>query len=265
MAAETVRALLPAEPARRRRWSGLYGFAMTELRVQLHETLALATSMIVQTVFIVFVWVLSPGLLPFALVGAILFSVFQIGERVLNESAYVRIDHRLAELYHASPLTPEAYFLGMSMGIMAAYSAPVTALFVLAELVHPLPLLAVGVLLAVMLALWMFAASIGYMLSTTFEDSRAIWPYSSLLYNGFGVLPPVFYSFAEWSRIAPAPVVPLVLVLPPSASAALVTYAEGLTPLSSGEVLLAAGSILVEAVAIFGLAVYWARRAAREV
>ncbi len=250
--------------ALRSRWQGARGFTETEVRVQTHETLALATSMIVQTVFIVFVWLLDRSILPFAMVGAVIFSVFQIGERVTNEAAYIRIDHRLTELYHASPLTPEAYFLGIATGIMIAYLPPVVVLVILTEIVHPMGPLAAGVFALSLVAIWLFAASLGYTFSTLFHDSRAIWPYSSLFYNAFGVLPPVFYPFVVWKAIIPAAVEPAGLLVPPSAAAALITWAEGLTPLSTGEVLTAAGSLTFFALATFAFAVHWARRMARE-
>lgn len=270
----TIERTLPGVTARRpeggarsagSRWQGLLAFTATELRVQLHETLALATSMIVQVVFIVFVWVLARELLPWALVGAVLFSVFQIGERVTNEAAYIRIDHRLTELYHASPLTPEAFFLGIAAGIMVAYLPPVGFLIVVAEVVHPMGVFAAGVFALCLLGLWLFASSLGYVFSTLFEDSRAIWPYSSLFYNAFGVLPPVFYPLATWRSIGvPSIFQPVALLLPPSAAAALVTWAEGITPLSSSDVLTASLSIAVAALGLFAFAVHWARVAARE-
>lgn len=257
-----------AAPGREReappRFQGTLAFALTELRVQGHESLALATSMIVQSVFIVFVWILSPGLLPFALIGAVIFSVFQIGERVLNEAAYVRIDHNLGQLYHASPLTPESYFVGMASGVMTAYLPPVVFLIALAFVVHPFGVFPALVLAGALGFLFLFAASMGYIFSTLFKDSRAIWPYSSLFYNAFGVLPPVFYPLATWKAVIPPSIEPLALMLPPSASAALVTWAEGLTPLSAVEAALAFGSIALEALLLFAFAIFWARRAATE-
>lgn len=246
------------------RFQGVVAFTATELRVQLHESLALATSMVVQTVFIVFVWVIDGQLLPWTLVGAVIFSVFQVGERVTNEAAYVRIDHRLTELYHASPLTPEAYFLGIAAGIMIAYSTPVFVLIAIAEIVHPMSLFAAGIFALALVAIWLFAASLGYTFSTLFMDSRAIWPYSSLFYNAFGVLPPVFYPFAEWRQLIPSAVEPVALLLPPSAAAALVTWAEGLTSLSPSELATACLSLFLTSTLVFAFALYWARVAARE-
>jgi ABC-2 type transport system permease protein len=249
------------------RWVGTGAFLWTEVRVQLHEGLAIGTSMIVQVVLLVFVWVLQPALLAFALLGAIVYSMFMIGQRVQNEAAYVRIDHKLNELYHASPLTAEGYFVGMAGGVLLAYSPPILALVVLAEVFHPLPPLALGVLAGAMGAIWLFTSGLGYVISTLFRDMRAIWPWASLLTNLFGVLPPVFYPLP----LLPAAATPVALVLPPSAAAILVEWAAGLRwhgatiPPTSGDVVVAAVALAVEAVALFSFGVYWARRTVRRI
>lgn len=242
------------------RWAGTGVFCATEVRVQFHEWLAILTGTIVQAVLLIFVWVLAPGLLAIALVGALVYSVFLVGQRVLNEAAYVRIDHKLNELYHASPMSPEAYFLGMSSGIFLAYLPPILVIAVITVLVAPFNLLTWAVLAACMIAVWSVSATMGYFISTLFRDMKTIWPYSSLITNLFGIVPPVFYPL----HLVPAAWRWLALVLPTSSAAALVNGAAGFETLSSGDVLLAGGSLAVEAIALFAFGIYWARRTARE-
>jgi hypothetical protein len=245
---------LPQRPFR-----GLPAFFWTEALVQLHEELAMATSMVVQGVLLVFVYILNPALIGVALVGAVIFSLFAMGQRVLNEAAYVRIDHKANDLYLAGPLSPEAYFLGMSTGILAVYLPPVFVVAVLAVIVAHLAFVPVALLIGLGALVWVCSASIGYVFSTAFRDNRAIWAYSSLFFNVFGVLPPVFYPFG----LFPAPLRPIVLLMPPSAAAALVQNAIGAASLSSSEVSLATVGLIVEAVALFTFAVFWARRTVR--
>ncbi|MFI5418737.1 MAG: hypothetical protein ACHQ2Y_07585 [Candidatus Lutacidiplasmatales archaeon] len=241
-------------------FTGLRAFTATELRVQLHERTVVLTSMIVQVVLLIFVSILAPTLLAVALVGALVFSMFALGQRVQNEAAYIRVDHKLNELYLASPLKPEAYFLGMSLGILIAFLPPILVLAVVAELViHMSAVTALAIVLGAA-AVWLFSCSTGYIVSTWFKDMRAIWPYSSLFYNLFGVLPPVFYPLA---RVAPA-WQPVALLVPPSAATGLIQWTMGDASLSLGEVVLAAGVLAVGALGTFALAVYWARRTVRE-
>src|SRR3990170_4829595 len=221
------------------RFAGTGVFLATEVRVQFHEWPAIAMGTMVQAILLVFIAVLNPSLLPIALVGSLAYSMFLIGQRVLNEAAYVRIDHKLNELYHASPLSPEAYFLGMSGGMLVAYLPPALLLFAILEVVHPLGLGALGVLVLVLLAVWAFSSTLGYVISTLFKDMRTIWPYSSLLTNLFGIVPPVFYPL----HFVPAVLQPIVLAMPTSSAAALVNWAEGLEPLAGWQVALAAGPL----------------------
>jgi ABC-2 type transport system permease protein len=239
---------------------GTVAFSLTQLRVQAHEGVAIFTSMITQAVLLIFVTILARQYLSVALLGAILFSLFQLGQRVLNEAAYIRVDHKLNQLYLASPLTPGAYFLGIAFGVLLTYLGPILVLVALAAVLVPItPLLGLE-LLAVGFAVWLFASSMGYVVSTVFRDMRAIWSYSSVLFSLFGVLPPVFYPF----HLFPKALHPLALLMPPSAAAAILQ--NTLTPgtLTPSELLLAAVGLAAETLALFAFAVYWARLTARE-
>lgn len=240
---------------------GFRAFLWTEVLVQAHENLAMATSMVVQGVLLVFVWILDPALIGVAFLGAILFSMFAMGQRVLNEAAYIRIDHKANDLYLAGPLSPEAYFLGMSAGILLVYCTPVAILWILALLVVHLTAGVALLLLGVSALVWISAASIGYVFSTFFRDNRAIWAYASLFFNAFGVLPPVFYPFDKF----PEALRPLALLMPPSAAAAIVQHAIGATTLTPGALLLASLGLVVESALLFLFAVYWSRRTVRGV
>ncbi len=250
----TSDALAPSRP-----FAGTGAFLWTEVLVQGNERLAMLTSMVVPGVILVFVEILNPALIGVALVGAVIFSTFTMGQRVLNEAAYLRIDHKANDLYLAGPLTPEAYFLGMSVGILVIYVAPTVFLGILAAIVIPLTVSAGLELLALAAVVWLFAASTGYVFSTFFRDNRAIWAYSSLFFNIFGVLVPVFYPLG----LFPEALRPIVLLMPPSAAAALVQSAIGAASITAGQAALAVGGLVVETVVVFLFAIYWARRTVR--
>jgi len=242
------------------RWSGTGVFLATEIRVQFHEWLAIVTGTLTPGALLIFVAVLAPDLIAVTLIGSLVYSMFLIGQRVLNEAAYIRIDHKLNELYHASPLSPEAYFVGIAGGMLVAYLPP--SLFVLGilEILHPLNPGGWLVLAACLLAVWAVSSTIGYVVSTLFKDMKTIWPYSALLTNLFGIVPPVFYPIRfipiEWRSV--------VLILPTSGAAVLVNSAAGLEAITGSEAILAATVLAVEAGAMFAFGIYWARRMARE-
>ena len=244
----------------RLRWAGSGVFLATEIRVQLHEWLAILTGTLTPGALIVFVAILAPELLPVTLVGALVYSMFLIGQRVLNEAAYIRIDHKLNELYHASPLSPESYFVGLAGGMLVAYLPPSLVLLGILQVLHPLDTVAGLTLIVCLLAVWAVSSTIGYVVSTLFKDMKTIWPYSALLTNLFGVVPPVFYRLGSvpvgWRSVA--------LLLPTSAAAVLVDSAAGLETLTRTEATVAAVALAVEALVLFAFGIYWARRTARE-
>jgi len=239
---------------------GLRAFSWTELYVQLHEFTAILTSLVVQVVLLVFVAILAPKLLGVALMGAIVFSMFTLGQRVQNEAAYIRVDHKLNELYLASPLSPESYFFGMSLGVLMAYLPPVAILVGVTYYLTGFSALTGLVLLLAGGAVWVFSCSLGYIISTFFRDMRAIWAYASILYNLFGVLPPVFYPIG----FLPSSLRTAALIVPPSAAAGLAQWSMNASALSGAEVLLAGAVLTAEALGMFLLAVVWARRSVRE-
>ena len=242
------------------RWAGSGAFLATEIRVQLHEWLAIVTGTLTPGALLIFVAVLAPGLIGVTLIGSLVYSMFLIGQRVLNEAAYIRIDHKLNELYHASPLTPESYFVGIAGGMLIAYLPPSLVVLAILEVLHPLSPGAWLVLAACLIAVWAVSSTIGYVVSTLFKDMKTIWPYSALLTNLFGIVPPVFYPL----RLVPVDWRPLVLLIPTSGAAALVNNAAGLETLSSGETVLAIVALAAEAIGLFAFGIYWARRMARE-
>src|SRR5438445_11727228 len=89
--------------------------------------------------------------------------------------------------------------------MLVAYLPPSLVVLGILELIHPLGLVA-GLTLAVcLLAVWAVSSTIGYVVSTLFKDMKTIWPYSALLTNLFGIVPPVFYPIrfvpVEWRSL----------------------------------------------------------------
>lgn len=252
-----IEAPAPLRPALFR---GTVAFSLTQLRVQWHEGIAVFTSMTTQVVLLLFVWVLARQFLAVALLGAVIFSLFTLGQRVLNEAAYIRVDHKLNQLYLASPLTPAGYFLGIAVGVLLAYLAPVLILLAAAVIFVPFTPAVALVFVPAAFGVWLFTSSLGYVVSTMFRDMRAIWSYASVLYSLFGVLPPVFYPF----HLFPTSLQPIALLLPPSAATALLQNVIAPGTLSTGQVVTAWVGLAIETAAMFAFAVYWARRTAQE-
>src|SRR3989454_5031174 len=143
--------------------------------------------------------------------------------------------------------------------MLVAYLPPSLVVLGILEFIHPLGLVA-GLTLAVcLLAVWAVSSTIGYVVSTLFKDMKTIWPYSALLTNLFGIVPPVFYPI----RFVPVDWRSLVLLLPTSGAAVLVNGVAGLETISGNEAIVAAAALAGGSRALFVFGIYWGRRVAR--
>ena len=241
-----------------RLFRGVGAFFGTELRVQLHESTAVLTSMIVQGVLLVFVTILILPLAGRADGSAHLLSVPD--GPADPERGRVR-PHRSQAQRALSRLADDGRGVLPRHGrrILLAYFPPILVLALITELLVTMSWLTWLVVILTAGAVWIFAVSVGYIISTFFRDMRAIWPYASLFYNLFGVLPPVFYPLHTFT---PA-LQPLALVLPPSAATAIINQVRIGGVLSTDWAILAVTALIVEAVATFVIAVWWARRTVR--
>src|SRR2546422_10447706 len=95
------------------RWGGTGVFLATEIRVQFHEWLAIVTGTPTPGALLIFVAILAPELIAVTLIRSLVYSMFLIPQRVLNGAAYVPIEHKVKQLYHARPLPPQARFVGV--------------------------------------------------------------------------------------------------------------------------------------------------------
>src|SRR2546422_3446638 len=101
--------------------------------------------------------------------------MFLIGQRVGTDAGSIQNAHKLNAPYHATPHSPEAYFVGIAGGMLVAYLPP--SLFVLAilELLQPLSLVAWLVLAACLLSAWGVSSTIAHVLSSLFKGPKTTW------------------------------------------------------------------------------------------
>lgn len=157
--------------------------------------------------FLFFLFVIAPrAVFPYGVVGGVLFTALFTGGGMLNDCAYLRLERQLQQVFVASPVRPLAYLLGMALSELA-FSVPAAALFLaILFLVTPLGLFGFGALLGVFLLAWLMATSLGFFVSTMFNQLREIWPIGTLIFTLLSVLPPIFYPATEiparWQWVA---------------------------------------------------------------
>jgi ABC-2 type transport system permease protein len=84
---------------------------------------------------------------------------------------------------------------------------PATGLFlVILVLVQPVSIGGMIALVGVVLLTWLMATTLGFFISTLFNQLREIWPLGTLVFSTLSVLPPLFYPISKipsaWQWVA---------------------------------------------------------------
>lgn len=211
------------------------------------------TPVLLPFIFLYFLSLISPpSLRPLEIVGAMLFTMQNIGSWVLGDSATWRIECSLQDLFVASPLGRIRYLFGIAFSNLIAM---LPALAVLAALLyevgltngHPLTPYAGLVLAGSLGVMWVLFSSIGIAISSRVRTQREIWPVGNLTFTILGMLSPLYYPISYlpplWRDAAH--------FLPTTYAALLAQGALGITPATPGQMVLYA--VLLAACAVVGL------------
>jgi ABC-2 type transport system permease protein len=175
--------------------------------------------------FLFFLYVIAPrALFPFGVVGGVLFTALFTGNGMLNDAAYLRLERQLQQVFVASPVRPLAFLIGMALSELA-FALPAMVLFLGILLwVHPFSALGLAALVGVVLLTWLMACTLGFFVSTLFQQLREIWPIGTLIFSSLSVLPPVFYP----ATAIPAPYQWVAFLAPSTFAAQLADRVVGL-------------------------------------
>ncbi len=248
----SVEPALPQVPTEGR---ALPAFALVGWRWISRNPAVAITPVVLPFIFLYFLSLISPpSLLPLEIVGAMLFTMQNIGSWTLGDSAFWRIESSLQDLFVASPLSRIRYLFGIAFSNLIAM---VPALAVLAGLLawvgarDGVPLTPIGAVALVvsLFTLWVLFASVGIAISSRVRTQREIWPVGNLTFTFLGMLSPLYYPL----RALPTIWQDVARFLPTTYAALLVQGALGITPASANELLLYAGLLAVSAAA--GLAI----------
>jgi ABC-type multidrug transport system permease subunit len=213
------------------------------------------TPVLLPFIFLYFLSLISPpSYRPLEIVGAMLFTMQNIGSWVLGDSAVWRIECSLQDMFVASPLGRIRYLFGIAFSNLIAMLPALAILTVLLAWVggsdgHPLTVYAGLVLLASLVTLWVLFSSIGIAISSRIRTQREIWPVGNLTFTILGMLSPLYYPITAlppaWQAAAH--------FLPATYAALLAQGALGITPASPDQMLLYGG--LLAACAVVGLGI----------
>jgi ABC-type multidrug transport system permease subunit len=250
--ATTMRSEFPQVPTNGR---ALPAFLIVGWRWISRNPAVAITPILLPFIFLYFLSLISPpSALPLEIVGAMMFTMQNIGSWVLGDSAYWRIEHSLQDMFVASPLSRIRYLFGIAFSNLIAM---LPALAILAALLSwagaregtPLTPGAFFVLVASLAVLWVLFSSVGIGISSRIRTQREIWPVGNLTFTILGMLTPLYYPLSAlpplWQDAA--------RFLPATYAALLVQGALGITPASPAQMVLYA--VLLVAAAGVGLVI----------
>jgi len=213
------------------------------------------TPVLLPFIFLYFLSLISPPSdRPLEIIGAMLFTMQNIGSWVLGDSATWRIECSLQDMFVASPLGRLRYLFGIGFSNLVAMLPALAVLSVLLAWVgrtdgHPLTVYAFFVIVGSLFVLWILFSSIGIAISSRVRTQREIWPVGNLTFTILGMLSPLYYPLSAlppaWQDVA--------RFLPTTYAALLDQGAVGLTPATPFQMLADAGLLLACAAA--GLAI----------
>jgi ABC-2 type transport system permease protein len=205
------------------------------------------TPVLLPFIFLYFLSLISPpSLLPLEIIGAMLFTMQNIGSWVLGDSATWRIECSLQDMFVASPLGRIRYLFGVAFSNLIAMLPALAILVALLAWVggargHPLTPFGALALFASLFTLWILFSSIGIAISSRIRTQREIWPVGNLTFTLLGMLSPLYYPLSAlpplWQDAA--------RFLPTTYAALLAQGALGITPASPGQLALYAGLLAV--------------------
>jgi|SRR5580658_2136587 ABC-2 type transport system permease protein len=213
------------------------------------------TPVLLPFIFLYFLSLISPpSLLPLEIIGAMLFTMQNIGSWTLGDSAFWRIECSLQDMFVASPLSRIRYLFGIAFSNLIAMLPALVILLVLLMWVggqhgYPFTPLAAVALFAGLFALWILFSSIGIAISSRIQTQREIWPVGNLTFTFLGMLSPLYYPISAlpllWQDVA--------RFFPTTYAALLVQGALGITPATPLQMAFYAALLGISAIA--GLAI----------
>lgn len=195
-------------------------------------------------IFLYFLGLITPrSALPGEVVGAMIFVSQNIGNWVLGDSAYWRINLGLQDLFVASPLGKTRYLFGIALSNLLAALPAYAVLAIVLSLLVPISLIGWLILFGTLGVIWILFSGIGIAISSRIRSRREIWPVGNFAFTALGMLSPLYYPLS-----ALPPVLQKVAIFLPG------TYAASLAKGGTGIIPTPPMTLLVDALLLLGLA-----------
>ena len=221
-------------------------YAMVNYPIVLISTILAPFSLL-----IVITFVSHGALTPIAIGGALIMTMISSGTSLQQDLSHLKNDFKVQDMVVSSPAKAWIYLLGMSLSEII-YSIPALAvLVVLAALYIHTDIIGYLAITSVLLIMFTFASSLGFLLSTLSSDIVQSWAFSGIVSTILSALPPVYYPITY----IPLPFQYLAYLSPATYAAEIVQNITGLASFSRGTILVDWAVIIIITLIITLLAV----------
>ena len=195
-------------------------YAMINYPIVLVSTILAPFSLLLVITFI------SRGALtPIAIGGALIMTMISSGTSLQQDLSHLKNDFKVQDMVVSSPVTSWIYLLGMSISELVYALPALIVLTVLAALYIHTSALGYLSIIGVMLVMFTFACSLGFLLSTLSSDVVQGWAFSGIVSTVLSALPPVYYPITY----IPKPFQIIAYLSPATYAAQIVQNVTGLT------------------------------------
>ncbi len=191
-------------------------FAKMNIKPNVRSYFTFLAILLVPFVPVFFIWLLGMNTLQ-GFAGALVMAITFTGLGIANDVVLYRKLYKLQDMFVASPVSPLAYVLGISLSsLILSLPSIATSLTILAIKLH-LELIKIIEIIIVILLTWITITSLAFALATYIESLTHVSSLSSAMSIILGILPPVYYPI----KLIPNPYRVIAYLAPTTHSAQL--------------------------------------------
>ncbi len=181
------------------------------------------------SILVVIFFVSHGALLTVAIEGGLIMTMITSGMSLQTDLSHLKNDFKLQDMIVASPTGASMYLFGMAISELVYAIPAIAVLLALAILFAHMSAISWLVLIAVMVAMFVFSTCLGFFISTFTSDVMESWAYTGIISTVLSALPPVYYPITY----IPLPFRYIAYLSPATYAAEIVQGSTGFLQLSA--------------------------------
>ena len=202
---------------------------LNAIYAMLNYPITLVNTLMAPLSILIIIALVSHGtLLDVSIEGALIASMVASGISIQGDLSHLKNDFKLQDMIVSSPTSAAIYMAGMALSEIV-YSLPAfVVLTVLAALFIHTSLLGYLTIFVILILMFIFSISLGFIISTFSSDVMQNWAFSGILSTLLTTIPPIYYTITY----IPLPYRYIAYISPTTYAAEIVQNAIGALPLS---------------------------------